>query len=382
MVGILVTLHLVMWYGPGMAGANDFACGAGFDCGSVISSDPAPLGLSSSWWGFIFYALLASLCLGIAANFRNQSAMLKGIRLAVVAGGLLYSVFLTALQFFTLDDRCLLCLASATIVVLMALLLYLAWRKPAPAVAKAGAPQKELTFHGIIAVAALVVLAFDYTAKPDVVIPPTAVSSGAGISDPAFDPSMCRYDASSPRFENIEQLIRDYDPVFGPADAPVTVIEFLDPNCNHCKNLHPIMIALSESFPDSVRFVFKPVALVGGPTYSLDEVMALWIANEHGLFKEMLDLQFEHQSPSTGLSPDQLTDFASDIGIDRGEFRDALVGGSYESLAREVRRFFEGMGLTGVPGVIIGGRLVHGASRTLGCMQHFVNVELAAARPQ
>ena len=140
------------------------------------------------------------------------------------------------------------------------------------------------------------------------------------------------------------------------------------------------MVALAEAFPDSVRFVYKPVTLVGGPTYSLDEVMALWIANEHGRFKDMLDLQFRHQSPSTGLSPDRLVDFARDLDIDRNEFRSALSDGSQEPRAREVLRFFNGLEFTGVPVVIINGRVVHGASRTFGCMQHFVNEELAKAR--
>lgn len=382
LAGILVTLHLLMWYGPDTASANDFACGAGFDCQSVIASDPAPLGISSSWWGFIFYGWLAALCAAIASNFLGQSSMFKGLRLLSVGAGLLYSLFLTVFQFTSLEDRCLLCLISATIVALMAVMLFVAWRKPAPSVSKTGAPARELTFYGIIAGVALAILAFDYSALPDTVSTTAATTGISGANSPSFDTSMCRYELDSPKFENIEQLIRDYDPVIGPANAPVTVIEFLDPNCNHCKNLHPVMLALTEAFPDSVRFVYKPVTLVGGPTYSLDEVMALWIANEHGRFKEMLDLQFRHQSPSTGLSPDRLVGFANDLDIDRSDFRRALTDGSQEPRAREVLRFFTGMGLTSVPVVIIGGRVVHGASRTFGCMQHFVNEELAKARNQ
>lgn len=382
LAGILVTLHLLMWYGPDTANANDFACGAGFDCQSVIASDPAPLGISSSWWGFIFYGWLAALCVAIASNFMGQSSMFKGLRLLSVGAGLLYSLFLTVFQFTSLEDRCLLCLISATIVALMAVMLFVAWRKPAPSVSKTGAPARELTFYGIIAGVALAILAFDYSALPPSVGPSTAVTGTTALEDQFFDPSICRYDLEFPRFENVEDIIREYDPVIGPADAPVTVMEFLDPNCNHCKNLHPAMLALTEAFPDSVRFVYKPVTLVGNPTHSLDEVMALLIANEHGRFKEMLDLQFRHQSPSTGLSPDRLVGFANDLDIDRSDFRRALTDGSREPRAREVLRFFNGLRFTGVPAVIIGGRVVHGASRTFGCMQHFVNEELAKARTQ
>ena len=380
LLGMLVTLHMVLWYGSSVAGADDFVCGAGFDCQSVLANDPAPLGIPSVWWGVMYYALIGGLCIGIVTNFTSKNALFKGLRILVVGVGLLYSLFLTAYQFIILDDRCLLCLMSATVVVLMAGLLVIAWRKPAPPQTKRGLPVGELRFHGIAGAVMLVLLIADYTALPDSTVQDNSTVADTIVLDTSFDPSMCRYDSDKPRFENIDQLVRDYDPVIGPANAPVTVMEFLDPNCNHCRNVHPTMVALTQAFQDSVRFVYKPVTLVGGSAHSLNEVMALWIANEHGVFEEMLDLEFEHQSPQTGLSPEQLTDFAGDLGIDRNVFREALSSLEYEPRAREVLRFFSGMGLDGVPAVIIGGRLVHGTSRSLECMTHFINAELAAVR--
>lgn len=35
------------------------------------------------------------------------------------------------------------------------------------------------------------------------------------------------------------QLVRFHSPVFGPAQAPVTIVEFFDPSCEACRAFHP-----------------------------------------------------------------------------------------------------------------------------------------------
>lgn len=36
-------------------------------------------------------------------------------------------------------------------------------------------------------------------------------------------------------------LVREYSPSFGPADAPVTLVEFFDPSCEACRAFYPIV---------------------------------------------------------------------------------------------------------------------------------------------
>ena len=160
--------------------------------------------------------------------------------------------------------------------------------------------------------------------------------------------------------------------MIGPASAPILVIEFLDPNCNHCKAVHPHIKRLAQAYPDSVRIVFKPVPIVGGPTHSLNEIAALYYANQHGVFEQMLDLVFEFQSPATGLSVDRLSEFADDLGLDEGDFRRALSDRKFAQFTVQTRRIFEGMGFSGVPTVVINDRKVTSASRNFGCLKHFL----------
>ena len=124
--------------------------------------------------------------------------------------------------------------------------------------------------------------------------------------------------------------------------------------------------------------MYKPVAIVGSATHSLEEVQALMLATEQGKFEEMLELQMVHQSPSTGLSVGRLTEFAEQIGMDASAFREHLVDGRFDREVRRNRQVYMDLQLTGVPAVILEGRLVFPRSRSVGCLSHFIEQELAA----
>jgi len=43
----------------------------------------------------------------------------------------------------------------------------------------------------------------------------------------------------------------------GPADAPVTLVEYGDYECPHCGRAYPIVKALQKKFGKQLRFVFR-----------------------------------------------------------------------------------------------------------------------------
>ncbi|PIS32723.1 MAG: hypothetical protein COT39_03095 [Parcubacteria group bacterium CG08_land_8_20_14_0_20_48_21] len=52
------------------------------------------------------------------------------------------------------------------------------------------------------------------------------------------------------------------DPVFGPADAPVTLIEFSDFDCPYCKDVEQTLHKIATAYGNNVRFVWKDFPLV------------------------------------------------------------------------------------------------------------------------
>jgi protein-disulfide isomerase/uncharacterized membrane protein len=368
LAGVGLTLHIALWYSGGTPSTSDPFCGVGSNCAGVIASDPAPLGLPSAWWGFLFYMTVSIMGLLIAYNVSGLGAHFKKARAFVVGAGWGYSLFLTLLQATAIDGWCQLCLVSFAIVTLITMITFMGLLKRPTTNALRAAPASERMFHGVVAVLLLGFLVWEYSNAPG-----KEEDIGAiGVAETSVDPASCTYVANARVFDNLDQIVMDYDPVIGPADAPIMVMEFLDPNCIYCKAVHPHIKALAAAYPDSVRVVFKPIPVVEGPTHSLDEVTALYLANEEGVFEEMLDLVFQYQSPATGLSIDRLSEFADDLGMDMGNFRSVLRNRGYVSRTVQTRRFFEGMGFTGVPTVIINGRQIASSSRNLGCLRHFV----------
>lgn len=89
-----------------------------------------------------------------------------------------------------------------------------------------------------------------------------------------------------------DELTRPYSPVLGPADAPVTVVEFFDPSCEACRAFHPILQRIREEFPTQVRVVMRYAAFHEG---SDEAVRILEAARAQGLFEPVLDALLERQ---------------------------------------------------------------------------------------
>lgn len=369
LAGIGLTVHIALWYDGANNTDADPLCGMGANCIGVIANDPAPLGIPSAWWGFLFYVAIAFGGILISKNVGGFGIRLVKGRVAVVGLGWIYSLFLTLLQATAIDGWCQLCLYSFSIVTLIAGVTFYSFLKKSSANQPSKVPKSESKFHGTAVLALLVLLGWDYYSVSGNEPPASpVVSNETGIT-----PSLCTYASDSPNFDNMEQIIMDYDPIIGPEDAPVMIMEFFDPNCNHCKAVHPNVKAIADAYPDSVRVVYKPVPIVGGPTYSLEEIAALYFANDHGVFVEMLDLVFQDQSPATGLSVDRLSEFVEDLGLDEGDFRRALRDRKYASRTVQTRQLFAGMGFSGVPVIIVNGRRIGSSSRSLDCLRYFVS---------
>ena len=57
--------------------------------------------------------------------------------------------------------------------------------------------------------------------------------------------------------ELAEAMIRPYSPILGPAEAPVTIVEFFDPACEACRAFHPIVKDIMAEHGDAVRVVIR-----------------------------------------------------------------------------------------------------------------------------
>ncbi len=88
-------------------------------------------------------------------------------------------------------------------------------------------------------------------------------------------------------------LVRPHSPVFGPMDAPVTIVEFFDPACGTCRAFHPIVKQIRREYPKEVRVVMRYATFHKG---SDQVVRILEAARLQGKLEPVLAAVLEAQS--------------------------------------------------------------------------------------
>ncbi len=85
---------------------------------------------------------------------------------------------------------------------------------------------------------------------------------------------------------NQDALVRMYSPTLGKQDAPVVIVEFLDPACETCKNFYPRVKDIMAAHPDQIRLVLRYTPFHDGS----DKVVAvLEAARKQGRFWPALE---------------------------------------------------------------------------------------------
>ncbi|MDU9390526.1 DsbA family protein [Pseudomonas sp. zfem002] len=87
-------------------------------------------------------------------------------------------------------------------------------------------------------------------------------------------------------------LVRFNAPSFGPAKAPVTIVEFFDPSCESCRAFYPIVKQMMAKHPEDVRLVLRYVRLHVG---SEEAIRLLEAARKQGVYAPVLEAVLESQ---------------------------------------------------------------------------------------
>jgi protein-disulfide isomerase len=146
-------------------------------------------------------------------------------------------------------------------------------------------------------------------------------------------------------------------PAAGPADAPVTIVEFSDFQCPYCQRLAPTIDQVKSNYGDRVRVVFRQFPL---PMHkdAQKAAEASLCAAEEDKFWEMHDAMF---ADIRALGVAALKQKAGGMGLDQASFDQCLDSGKYASQVAEDVRDGRAAGVSGTPAMFINGRFVSGA---------------------
>lgn len=163
-----------------------------------------------------------------------------------------------------------------------------------------------------------------------------------------------------------QALSHDPDsPVGGNPSGDVTVVEFFDYRCPHCRRMAPVIKALLAQDP-RVRLVYKEMPILGEE--SMIAARAALAARRQGKYAEAHDRLMTESGP---LTPASVVAALAAIGLDPGRLRADMEAPEVAALLGRELALAQALGIDGTPAFVVGGELVVGAV-DLGTLQDLI----------
>lgn len=164
-------------------------------------------------------------------------------------------------------------------------------------------------------------------------------------------------DAVRTDIETGQTLVRPVDPrrdhIWGPIDAPYTIVEYGDFQCQFCLKASGSIQEVVEELGDQLRYVWRhapltsehPNALAGAEAAEAASLQGRFFEFERGLFADQ-----ENQRPS------DIVRLAASLGLDVARFERDLESAEVAARVRDDMLDAEAMNITSVPTFFVNGR--------------------------
>jgi protein-disulfide isomerase len=172
------------------------------------------------------------------------------------------------------------------------------------------------------------------------------------VSEGASDDQIRR--AYKQRFDpaGVRPIPIEGSPVEGPDQAPVTIVEFADFECPHCRQAVPLLDAVLHAHGGKVRLVYKsftlPFHVHGEPA-----ARAALAAGQQGKFWEMEHVLFERQDH---LEDADLERYARALRLDIARWKSDMDSVAVKDRIAHDHALGEDMKLKGTPTIYVNGR--------------------------
>jgi protein-disulfide isomerase len=171
----------------------------------------------------------------------------------------------------------------------------------------------------------------------------------------------------------LETLVRPDSPVLGAADAPVTMVEFLDPECESCAMFSPTVKKILSQYDGKVRLVVRYMPLHPN---SLRAATLTEAAGEQGKYWQMQELLFQKQpewgtkhGPASASTPPAdinalFEKYAMELGLDLGRVNSAVRENRFQAKLDRDLKDGQTLGVRQTPTIFVNGRKLARLSET------------------
>lgn len=154
--------------------------------------------------------------------------------------------------------------------------------------------------------------------------------------------------------------VKDDDWVKGSESALVTVVEYLDFECEACRVYYPIVNQLKEEYKDKVRFVVRYFPLPGHKN-SMSSALAVEAAGKQGKFWEMHDKLYDTQKDwgeKQVATPLVFEEYAKQVGLDMDKYKNDVNSLEVKDRVNRDKNSAISLGIQGTPTFFINGEKI------------------------
>lgn len=184
------------------------------------------------------------------------------------------------------------------------------------------------------------------------------VVQASPISSPAVSPEG---QAAAEVAHKVEVVLNSDDPVLGSLEAPVTIVEFSDFQCEFCQTFQQTTAAeLIKNYVDTgkVKLVFKNFPLTQIHPQAQLAAQAAACAQAQNQFWPYANLLFDKQS---ALAEQDLITYAQQLTLPVDQFKTCLHDPKTEAEVFVDSQAGISVGITGTPTLVINGALIDGS---------------------
>jgi protein-disulfide isomerase len=155
--------------------------------------------------------------------------------------------------------------------------------------------------------------------------------------------------------------VNDTDPLFGNADAKVTVFIYSDYQCPYCKVLYSTLRDTMKQYQDRVLFDYKHLPLDFHPQAN-PSALAATCAQEQGKFWEYSDKLYASQADWQNTKDTaKFKQYAVTLGLKAADFNKCLDDKKYQDRINADKQEGQDFGISGTPAVFVGDQFANGA---------------------
>jgi len=164
------------------------------------------------------------------------------------------------------------------------------------------------------------------------------------------------------------------NPLRGPKEAPVTIVEFSDFQCPYCAGLQSTLDQVLKAFPKEVNLVYKQFPL-NIHQYARQAAVASMAAHQQGKFWQLHDRMFQNFS---AINEENIKKWAKEVGLNMAEFEKVMQAGVVETAVQKDIADGAAARVLGTPTLFINGKRVQ--ERSFEAFKKAILEELAAVK--